>query len=177
MPIFHSTKDRSVYGGPAEVTVDDGWPGPDLIARPNDNIGAAIIAYAAKFKDHPDFPASPYSERHGEIFLPDLDQPQPPHDERPRYRLKDTGAINSMSAPAGFEFDFDYWPPQGQIWNYVPVNDSARRVHKYRTRYGNRRVLPGQPYDRERRVLVLPREDKLNRVEYENPPFGARGAA
>jgi hypothetical protein len=177
MPKYLSTKDRSPYGGPAEVIVDDAWPGPHLVAREGDEIGAAIIAYVKKFKDHPDFPASPFSERHGEVHLPDLDKPQPEFDERPRYRLRDAGAVNAMPAPAGFEFDFDFWPPHGQMRNYEPINESARRVHKFRVRYGNRPSLPGQPYDRARRQLVLPPQYKLDIFTTENVPAYLRASA
>jgi len=90
MPKYLSTKDRSPYGGPAEV-ICDGWPGPDLVAREGDAIGEVIIEYVKKFKGRAGFPASPYSERHGEVHLPNLDQPEPEYDERPRYRLRDVG--------------------------------------------------------------------------------------
>jgi hypothetical protein len=176
MPKYLSTKDVSPYGGPAEV-ICDGWPGPHLVAREGDAIGEAIIAYVKRFKDHPDFPASPYSERHGEIFLPDLDQPQPETDERPRYRLKEIGVVNSMPAPAGFEFDFDFWPPHGQLRNYEPINESARRVHKFRLKYANRPSLPRQPYDSARQQLVLPPQYKLDIFYTENVPANLRVSA
>jgi len=42
--------------------------------------------------------------------------------------------------------------------------------------YGNRHVLPGQPYDRARRQLVLPPQYKLDIFTTENVPNYLRAA-
>ncbi len=173
MPKYLNPRASSPYGGPAEVS-SDAWPEPHWTARAG-TISANIVAYFSKWKDHPALPARPYSERHGDIFLPDLDEAQSERDEIPRYRLRQDGVINATPAPAGHEFDFAFWPLKGSLWNFEPINDSARRVHRYRLRYGNVTVMPGIPYDQRTGRLVLPLE--LFIPSRENPPASVRTVA
>ncbi|MGY4351228.1 hypothetical protein ACVWXM_007721 [Bradyrhizobium sp. GM7.3] len=152
--------------GPQEVTCD-GWPADHLQAR--DEIGAAIIAYRDRWMEHPEFPPSPWSPRRGAVHLPDLDNPEPEHDERPRYRLKAFGAVGAASYLAGTVLPIDHWPTN--LWNLEPVNSSAERVVAYVNKFVLGRRMPGQPYDRARGQLSLPDPTTL---EGKPDPFPSR---
>jgi hypothetical protein len=125
------------------VSVDKGWPDAHLIAR--DQLGEAIIAYAKKWKDHPDFPESPWDTRRGEIFLRDLDEPEAPDDEVPKYRVKAATAFVGCALYAqGAVVAFSGWP--SNMSDLEPANESAERVFSYATRYGPGRKLTAPPY-------------------------------
>jgi hypothetical protein len=145
MPVFLDPKGHKTALGEYPSVSGPGWPAPGLIARPNDALGAAIIAYFQKFKDHPDFPDSPWCARRGEIFLRDLDEPEPPRDEAPKYRVKmPTAFVGCTQYLQGDVVPFDGWI--ANMWALEPVNESAERVVRYVTRYGAGRTLQGQPY-------------------------------
>jgi hypothetical protein len=124
-------------------------------ARTNDALGAKILEYAAKWKNHQDFPESPWSDRHGEVFLRDLDKPEEPDDEEPLYRVV---AATAFIGPALYErgavVPFSGWIKN--MSDVEPENESARRVFSYATRYGPGRNLTTAPYN-------------AGRLHFENP--------
>jgi hypothetical protein len=142
---------KTALGQFPEVSVDDSFPEPGLIARPNDAIGAAILAYAAAFSDHPNFPPSPWDTRRGDIYLPDLDQPRASTDPIPRWRLKEAAFLGCNLYHAGQEVNFPGWPVNPHTLE--PVNESAKLVLSYMTRHGGHK-LPSMPH--EAGVLNLP---------------------
>jgi hypothetical protein len=131
---------KNAMGEFPTVSVDDGWPERHLLARPNDKLGQQILDYAAKWKNHPDFPPSPWDTRRGEIYLPDLDQPRPDTDPIPRYRLKEFGAVGASVYAAGAELNFTGWPTRPSLLE--PMNTSASLVLGYMARCAGR-PLPG----------------------------------
>jgi hypothetical protein len=135
---------KTAFGEYPTVSVDHGWPDSHLIARPRDPTGEAIIAYAKKWKDHPDFPESPWDTRRGKIYLPDLDQPRADKDPIPLYRLKAVGVLNSTLYPAGAEIDSPAWPTNPS--QLEPVNEGARLVLNYMAKFGAGRNLTTPPY-------------------------------
>jgi hypothetical protein len=146
MPVFHDRTKRTVTGDFQSVVIDTGWPSADLAARPNDPQGAAILKYIARFKDHPALPPSPWDDRRGEIFLRDLDEPEAPGDEVPKYRVKAATAFIGCSLYArGDVAAFQGWP--SNMSDLEPANESAERVFSYATRYGPGRNLTKPPYN------------------------------
>jgi hypothetical protein len=143
---------KNALGEFPTVSVDTGWPEPHLIARPRDEIGEAIIAYAKKWGAHPDFPESPWDTRRGEIYLPDLDQPRAETDPMPRYRLKEDAFLGPSLYSKGQEVDYAGWPVRP--FTLEAMNESAELVLRYMTRVAPGRTLPGSPH--ECGVLVLP---------------------
>jgi hypothetical protein len=154
MPVFMNPTARKTFTGEMPtVAVDDGWPDADLVARPNDATGAAIIAYRDKWQEHPNFPASPWDDRAGDIFLPDLDgEARAVTDPVPRYRLKENAFLGPNLYMAGQEVNFPGWPVRPHT--LVAINASAERVLSYQSRYGAGRTLPGMPH--QAGVLNLP---------------------
>ncbi|MGY4409125.1 hypothetical protein ACVWW4_000861 [Bradyrhizobium sp. LB7.1] len=145
---FLNPNRKTPFGEPEEVVCDT-WPEAHLIARDGDTIGAAIIAYAAKWKDHKDFPAAPWDPRRGEIHLRDLDAREEAADEPPRYRLKATGFIGGVLYDPGAEVQWDHWLNRNNanlISNLEPLNESARRIVRYTQKFLVGRNMPGQPY-------------------------------
>ena len=146
MPSFLNPRGiRNAMGEYPTVSVDDSWPDPHLIARPNDALGQAIIAYAKKWSAHPDFPPSPWDSRRGKIFLRDLDEPEAPDDEVPKYRVKAaTAFVGCVLLARGSVGAFEGWPTN--MSDLEPANESAERVFSYATRYGPGRRLMEPPY-------------------------------
>jgi hypothetical protein len=156
MPVFLNPRGfKDAMGQHPYVSVD-GWPDPHLIARPNDALGQAIIDYAKKWKDHPDFPESPWDPRRGEIFLRDLDEPEaPPDDAQPLYRVvAPTAFIGPALYARGAVAALHGWPLN--LSDIEPANESARRVVSYKTRYGLGRRMMEPPY-------------AAGRLHFENP--------
>jgi hypothetical protein len=156
MPSFLNPRGfKNAMGEYPTVSVDDGWPDPHLIARPNDALGQAILDYAKKFGSHPDFPPSPWDPRRGEIFLRDLDEPEDPRDEVPKYRVKAATAFIGASLYArGAVAALHGWPLN--LADLEPENESARRVAAYLSRYGLGRRLMDPPYS-------------AGKLQFENP--------
>ena len=145
MPVFiDETKHRNAFGEFPEIVVDDSWPAAHLRARPRDELGAAILAYAAKWKDHPDFPPSPWDTRRGDIYLPDLDQPRASTDPIPRWRLKEAAFLGCNLFNAGQEVNFPGYPVSPHT--VEPINTSAELVLSYQVRFGTNRKLAGSPH-------------------------------
>jgi hypothetical protein len=156
MPSFLNPRGfKNAMGEYPTVSVDDGWPQPHLLARPNDELGQAIINYVSRWKDHPDFPPSPWDSRRGEIFLRDLDEPEADSDEAPKYRVKAATAFIGPSLYArGAVAVLHGWPLN--MADLEPENESARRVVSYKTRYGLGRRMMEPPY-------------AAGRLQFENP--------
>jgi hypothetical protein len=138
------TKHRTPYGEYPSVDVPSGWPDAHLIARPRDQIGEAIIAYAKKWRDHPDFPASPWDDRTGTINLVPPDQPRPATDPIPRYRLREFGAVGPSVYPAGAQLDLSSWPRNPSLLE--PMNTSAELVLSYMARCAGRPLPAMMPH-------------------------------
>jgi hypothetical protein len=147
------TKHKTPLGEYPTVSVDDSWPDPGLLARKNDELGQRILDYAAKWKDHPNFPPSPWDDRTGTISLIPPDQPRPETDPMPRYRLREDAFLGPSLYSKGQEVPFAGWPVRP--FTLEPMNESAERVLSYMTRYGAGRTLPGQPHAAEG-VLSFP---------------------
>jgi hypothetical protein len=149
MSKFVDPNKKTPFGDLQEVVCDT-WPEPHLMAREGDVTAASIIAYAAKWKGHKDFPAAPWDPRRGEVNLRDLDTPQPPAtDDPPRYRLKAYGFVNGALYEAGTEIRFDHWLNQRNLnltANFEPLNETARLIHRYTTEFLHGRQMPGAPY-------------------------------
>jgi hypothetical protein len=143
---------KTAYGEYPTVDVPEGWPAPHLIARKNDELGEQIIAYAKRWKDHSDFPPSPWDTRTGTISLIPPDQPRPETDPVPLYRLKEDAFLGALLYLKGDEVPFAGWPIRA--FTVEAMNESAKRVLSYQTRYGAGRTLPGQPH--QAGVLNLP---------------------
>ena len=144
MPVFLDTsKHKTAFGDFPEVSVD-GWPEAHHAARPNDAIGAEIIAYAVRWRDHPNLPEAPFDRRTGRINLVPPDEPRAPTDEVPRYRLKETGFVGCNLYLAGQETAFPGWPVHP--YNLEAVNESGRLVLDYMRTYGAGQKLPGAPH-------------------------------
>jgi hypothetical protein len=146
MPSFQNSRGfKNAMGEYPTVSVDDGWPDPHLIARPNDVLGQQIIDYAKRYRLHPNFPDSPWDTRRGEIFLRDLDEPEAPRDEVPKYRVKAaTAFVGPLLYARGAVVAFHFWP--SNMSDLEPANESAERVFSYATRYGPGRKLMAPPY-------------------------------
>lgn len=165
---------KTAYGEHPVVSVDHGWPEPHLIARPNDAIGAAIIAYAKKWKGHPDFPESPFDTRRGEIFLRDLGQPEAPTDEVPKYRVKTPAAfVGCVLYTKGQEISSPAWPKN--LWELEPMNESAERVVRYVIKFGAGRNFIRPPYEAGK--LHLENPALFGRPESAHQPRWAGSAA
>jgi hypothetical protein len=154
MPVFHHRTNRTPLG-PQEIVIDVGWPSEDLVARPGDAIGAAILEYVSKFKNHAAFPADgPWSSRRGEIFLRDLSEPEAPDDEQPKYRVvAPTAFVGATLYAQGDVVPFAGYP--ANMSALEPANDSAQRVFSYANRCAGRN-LTGQPWS-------------AGRLHFENP--------
>jgi hypothetical protein len=154
MPIFlNPLGHKTVTGELPTVVIDAAWPDEHLTARPNDDVGAAIIRYRDANEHHPLFPPSPWDDRVGDIFLPDLDgEARAATDPIPRYRLKEDAFLGPSLFTAGAEVNFPGWPVRPHTLE--AVNESAERVLSYQTRYGAGRTLPGMPH--QAGVLCLP---------------------
>jgi hypothetical protein len=148
-------KHRTAYGSHPEVSVDS-WPDPERHgARPGDQIGAAILAYVVANSGHENFPASPWSDRHGDIHLPDnLDEPPPEADPLPRWRLLEPAFLGPVLYSKGDEVNFPGWPIHP--WAVEPVNSSAEKVLSYQTRFGSNRKLAGLAHSGRRLNLPDP---------------------
>jgi hypothetical protein len=144
---------KNALGEYPSVDVPDRWPEPHLIARPRDEQGQRILDFAALYRSHPDFPASPWDPRVGDISLVPPDQPRPDRDPIPRYRLKEDAFLGPALYSKGQELDYASWPVRPSTLE--AMNESAERVLNYMTRFGAGRTLPGQPYNAEG-VLNLP---------------------
>jgi hypothetical protein len=174
MPVFHNPAKRTVTGDFESVVIDFGWPPEGLVARPNDPTGAAILDYVAKFKNHKDFPDSSWSSRHGEIFLRDLDEPEAPDDEQPRYRVvAATAFIGCTLYARGDVVPFSGWP--SNMAALEPANISAERVIRYATKYGAGRNLVGQPWSAGKLHLESPAT--FGRPESARPRWAGNSAA
>jgi hypothetical protein len=143
--IFLDPSRKTPLGEFAEVILDEEWPSPDLIARPRDELAQRVLDYAALYRSHPAFPPSPWSNRRGDIHLPNLDEPQPETDEVPKYRVKSAAAfIGCNLFSSGMTASFAGWPVDP--FNLEAVNESAELVLAYQSRYGTNRKLSGQPH-------------------------------
>lgn len=146
---------KNAMGEFPEVSVDEGWPDPGLglVARPGDQTGAAILAYQKKWSGHVAFPDSPWSDRHGKIYLPpDLDHPGPDSDPVPRYRMKEFGALGPGVYAKGAEVNFSGWPRNPSLLE--AVNTSASLVLDYMARCAGRPLPATMPHSNG--VLNLP---------------------
>ena len=150
---LNSRGHKNVLGEYPSVDVPDGWPEPHLIARPRDEQGQRILDFAALYRSHPDFPASPWDPRVGDISLVPPDQPRPEKDEMPFYRIKENGFLGPNLYNARDEVKFSGWPKFPS--NLEALNQSAKLVLVYQSRYGAGGTLPGQPHTAEG-VLNLP---------------------
>ena len=132
MPIFLNFRGHKTATGEFPTVSDPGWPAPGLVARKNDTLGAAILAYRDKFQNHPDFPPDgPWDFRRGEISLRDLDKPEPPRDEVPRYRIKvPTAFVGCVIYEKDQVVPFEGWP--SNTTDLEPANESAERVFRYK---------------------------------------------
>jgi hypothetical protein len=175
MTSYHDVNDRKVGFA--------GWPGPDL--RPAEcnsgNLARAIIAYRDRWQGHPHFPASPWSTRHGSVWLPELTHAGPNDsltetDERPLYRTMRPAQINGTAYEANREVTFDGWPSDAGL---EPVNAPARRITAYFSRYRHTGLLPSKPYDSAKQVVHLPPITELDQRsrQHEIPPASVRTVA
>jgi hypothetical protein len=166
------TKHKTPYGEYPEVSTE-AWPEQHLIARPRDDLGHSIVEFARLHRRHPNFPASPWSDRHGKIYLsPDLDEPEPEFDAVPRYRLKEFGALGACVYAKGAEVNFLGWPARPSLLE--PVNESAERVMGYMARCAGR-PLPGtMPHSGGVLNLPSPGRDDVpqNYTHRASGPFG-----
>jgi hypothetical protein len=145
MPVFIDPKGHKTALGEFPTVSGPEWPRPGLIARANDALGAAIIAYAEKHRADSRLPESPWDPRRGEIFLRDLDEPEPPRDEVPKYRVKTpTIFIGCAQYLQNDVVPFDGWI--ANMWAVEAANESAARVMRYASRYGAGRTLQRPPY-------------------------------
>jgi hypothetical protein len=173
MAVFlDQTKHRTPYGEFPEVSTE-AWPEQHWLARPKDTLGEAVLAYSKKNRTHPNFPASPWSDRHGKIFLPpDLDHPGPDSDPIPRYRLKEFGAVGGVVYLAGAEFNFAGWPSRPSLLE--PVNESAALVLSYMARCAGRPLPATMPHSGFVLNLPSPGRDDVpqNYTHRASGPFG-----
>jgi hypothetical protein len=145
LPTFlDPTKRKTLFGTYPEISVDTGWPEPHLIARPRDEIGESIIAFANLYRDHPNLQESPWDPRTGRINLIPPDQARAATDEIPRYRLKETAFVGCNLFNAGQETSFQGWPVNPGTLE--AENESARLVLSFMERYGTGQKLPGMPH-------------------------------
>jgi hypothetical protein len=145
MPTFlDPTKHKTPFGTYPEISVDTGWPEPHLIARPRDEIGESIIAFANLYRDHPNLQESPWDPRTGTINLVPPDEPRPATDPIPRYRLRSTGFVGCNLFLAGQTASFPGYPIDP--FNLEAVNPSAALVLTFMEKYGAGQKLAGQPY-------------------------------
>src|SRR5882757_4272949 len=148
MSKFLNPRQQTPFG--LEEVICDTWPAPHLIARPGDALGAAIVAYAAKWRDHPDFPEAPWDPRRGEVHLRDLDgAPDTSEDEPPRYRVKAFSGVNGTLYNANSEIEYHHWLNRNNsrlMSNLEPLNESARRIWEYTDKFVGGRQMTGQPY-------------------------------
>jgi len=145
MPTFlDPTKHKTPFGTYPEISVDTGWPEQHHVARPRDAIGEAIISYRDRWQDHENFPASPWSPRHGEIHLPNLDAQQPETDPVPLYRLNEAAFVGPVLYEKNHLAPYAGWP--AHPFTLEPVNYSAERVLRFMTRFGAGQKLPGMPH-------------------------------
>ena len=144
---------KNALGEFPSVEVSDGWPANHLVARANDKIGQSIIDFANQWRGHPNFPASHWDDRSGTIALIPPDQARPEKDEMPFYRIKENGFLGPNLYNARDEVKFSGWPKFPS--NLEALNQSAKLVLVYQSRYGAGGTLPGQPHTAEG-VLNLP---------------------
>jgi hypothetical protein len=147
MPVFlDPTRRQPVFGTPVEIDLPEGWPDPERhVARPRDELGEKIILYAKANGARPDFPASPWDSRRGEIHLPDLDQPRPATDEVPKYRVADIAAfIGCVMYTKDQVVPFAGWP--SAPYAVAAENESTRLVLEYMTKFSSGQKLTGMPY-------------------------------
>jgi hypothetical protein len=145
MPAFLNPRGhKTALGEYPSVDVPDGWPEPHLIARPRDEIGAAIISYRDRWQDRENFPASFWDDRTGTISLIPPDQPRPATDEIPRWRLRETGFVGCNLFLASQTTSFPGWPINP--WTLEAVNTSAELVLAYIEKYGAGQKLAGLPH-------------------------------
>jgi hypothetical protein len=147
-----TTKHKTPLGEYPTVDVPDSWPEPHLTARPRDTLGEKIIAYAAKWRDHPNFPPSHWDDRTGTISLIPPNRPRPDTDPIPRYRMKEDAFLGPNLYSKGQEIDHAGWPARPSTLE--PMNESAERVLDYMARCAPGRTLPGMPHTGG--VLSLP---------------------
>jgi len=154
------------------VSVDDGWPEPHLLARPNDAIGAAIIEFAKKWRGHPNLQQSPWDDRTGSINLLPPDQPRPETDPVPRYRLKEFGVLGASVYAAGAELDYPGWPTRPSLLE--PMNESATRVLDYMAGSAGRALPASMPHANGVLNLPSPALDNVpqNYSHRASGPFG-----
>jgi hypothetical protein len=166
-----STKHKTPYGDYPSVSTE-GWPEPHWIARPRDDLGAAIIAYQKKWSGHAAFPDSPWDTRRGKIHLPDLDQPRPDTDPVPKYRLRAFGQLGPNIYLAGTELFFPGWPTRPSLLE--PVNTSAELVLSYMARSAGRPLPATMPHSGGVLNLPSPGRDDVpqNYLHRASGPFG-----
>lgn len=141
MPIFLDPN-RPGPRGPTEVVRDDAWPEDHWVARPGDEIGAAIIAYRDQWMEHPDFPPSPWDDRTGRINLVPPDVVRPATDDVPRYRVRVAAAfVGANLYTAGQEVPYPSWPDHPH--QLEAANPSAQLVLDYMNRYAAGQKLAG----------------------------------
>src|SRR5215218_972833 len=111
MPIFvNPNLPKTVTGESPTVTIDHGWPGPELRARPNDTLGQEILDFANAYRDHPNFRPSAWDDRTGRIDLTPPDVVRPATDEVPRYRVREAAAfVGANLYTAGQEISYPSW--------------------------------------------------------------------
>ena len=174
MPIFLDPSRRTPLG-PKEIVIDVGWPPDGLVARPNDAQGLAILKYAARFRNHPAFPPDgPWDSRRGENFLRDLDAPEVPDDEQPRYRVvAATAFIGCTLYARGDVVPFAGYP--ANMSALEAANTSAERVVRYASKYGAGRKLVGQPWSAGR--LHFKNPATFGRPESARPRWAGSSAA
>jgi hypothetical protein len=174
MPSFLNPRGfKNAMGEYPTVSVDDGWPEPHLVARPNDVLGQQIIDYAKRYRLHPAFPDSPWDARRGGIVLRDLDERRPDTDPIPRYRLREFGAVGPSVYSAGAELDYPGWPKNPSLLE--PMNESASRVLDYMARVAPGRTLPGMPHSGG--VLNLPSPSLFGTPQSATPRWAGNSAA
>jgi hypothetical protein len=145
MPTFlDPTKHKTPLGEYPEIDLPEGWPAPHLIARPRDEIGESIIAFANLYRDHPNLQESPWDPRTGTINLVPPDESRPATDPIPRYRLKETTFVGCVLYTAGSETDCPGWIVNPAT--VEAVNVSAELVLSFQSRYGAGQKLAGSPY-------------------------------
>jgi hypothetical protein len=173
MPVYlDPSKPKTPFGEHPEISTEE-WPAPRWTARPRDELGQAIIDYARRWRTHSNFPANPWSDRHGKIYLPDdLDQPQPETDEIPKYRTKEFGAIAGVVYAAGAEVNFPGWPTRPSLLE--PMNESAELVLAFMARCAGRPLPATMPHSGGVLNLPSPGRDNVpqNYMHRASGPFG-----
>lgn len=146
MPVFlDPTKRKTPLGEFPEVDLPEGWPGPELIARPRDELGQSIIDFANAHRDHPKLAPSPWDDRTGRINLLDPNEPRPATDPIPQYRVKEASAfIGCVLYMRDQVVPFSGWP--ATPYALTAENESARLVLEYMERFSAGQKLTGQPH-------------------------------